>query len=39
MSLILYPVIIAVAAVVVVLGALICLLDKGVTRREGGKGL
>jgi len=38
MSLILFPVVIAVAAVVVVLGAVICLLDKNVSRHEGGKG-
>lgn len=38
MSLILYPVIIAVVAVVAVLGVVVCLLDKGVSRHEGGKG-
>ena len=37
MSLILYPVIIAVVAVVAVLGTLTCLLDRGVSRHEGGK--
>jgi hypothetical protein len=38
MSLILFPVVLAVVAVIAVLGAVTCLLDRGVSRREGGKG-
>ena len=38
MSLILYPVIIAVVAVVLTLGAVTCLLDRGVSRHEESKG-
>jgi hypothetical protein len=38
MSLILYPVVIAVVSVVVVLGAVTFMLDRCVSRHEGGKG-
>ena len=38
MSLILFPVIIAVVIVVAVLAAVTCLLDKGVSRHDGNKG-
>jgi hypothetical protein len=37
MSLILYPVVIAVVTIVAVVATMTCLLDKGVTRHEGGK--
>jgi len=38
MSLILFPVVIAVVAVIAVLGVVTCLLDRGVSRHDGGKG-
>lgn len=38
MSLILFPVIIAVVAVIAALGVVTCLLDRNVSRHEGGKG-
>ena len=38
MSLILFPVVIVVVSVVVCLAVLTCVLDKGVTRHESGKG-
>ena len=37
MSLILFPVVILVVAVIAALAVLTCVLDKGVTRHESGK--